>query len=143
MLLPIILGAVLGALFVLLAHRRKRRGEIRLLAVGLIVAALIYIGLALGIGADRRWFALESAGLAVFGVLAWLGLRTSLWWLALGWVAHVGWDVGLHLDRAQTFVPAWYPLMCVGFDLVVGGFLLGPASEGWRSREVARTASPP
>ena len=137
MLLPIIFGAVLGAVFVLVARRRKRSGEIRLLAVGLVVAALIYIVLALGAGADRRWFALETAGLGVFGVLAWLGLRTSLWWLALGWVAHVGWDVGLHLDQAQTFVPTWYPLLCVGFDLVVAGFLLGPASAVRRSRTEA------
>jgi hypothetical protein len=42
-------------------------------------------------------------------------------------VAHVGWDVGPHLDRVQEIVPAWYPLLCVGFDLVAAGFLLGPA----------------
>lgn len=128
MLLPITFGAVLGGLFVLLARRRKRHGEIRLLALGLVVAALIYIVLALAAGADRGWLALETAGVGLFGLLAWLGLRTSLWWLALGWAAHVGWDVGLHLDQMQTFVPAWYPLLCVGFDLVVAGFLLGQVS---------------
>lgn len=128
----------LGALFVLLAQRRKRSGEIRLLALGLVAAALIYIGLALSAGADHRWLTLGTAGLAVFGMLAWLGVRTSLWWLALGWVAHVGWHVGFHLDRTQTFVPTWYPLLCVGFDLVVAGFLLGAASTGRPSRtEVA------
>ncbi len=128
MLLPIVFGAALGGLFVLLAHRRTHGGEIRLLALGLVVAALVYVVLALAAGVDRRWLTLEAAGLGVFGILAWLGLRASLWWLALGWVAHVGWDVGLHLDRAQAFVPAWYPLWCVGFDLVVAGYLLGPAT---------------
>ena len=82
MLLPIIFGAVLGAPFVLVARRRQGHGEIRLLAVGLVVAALIYIVLALAAGADRDWLALETAGVGLFGVLAWLGLRTSLWWLA-------------------------------------------------------------
>jgi hypothetical protein len=134
MLLPIIFGAVLGGLFVLVAHRRQRQGEIRLLALGLVVAALIYIVLALAAGAGRGWVALETTGVALFGVLAWLGLRTSLWWLALGWAAHVGWDVGLHLDQAQTFVPAWYPLLCVGFDLVVSGLLLGQVSAQGLSR---------
>jgi hypothetical protein len=134
MLTPIVLGAVLGGLLVLVAHRFKRAGEIQLLALGLVVAAFIYVVLALAAGADRRWLALESAGLAVFGALAWLGLRVSPWWLALGWVAHVGWDVGLHLDRTQAFVTAWYPLLCVGFDLVVAGFLLGRASAGQPSR---------
>ncbi len=128
MLLPIVLGAVLGALFVLLARQRKRRGELHLLALGLVVAALIYVALALAGGADSRWLALEAAGLALFAVLAWLGLRASLWWLAVGWLGHVAWDVGLHLDQYQVFVPPWYPLLCVGFDLVVAGFLLGPAA---------------
>ena len=137
MLLPIIFGAVLGALFVLVARRRKRHGEIRLLALGLVVAALIYIVLALAAGADGRWLSLEAVGLGMFGVLAWLGLRASLWWLTLGWVAHVGWDVGLHLDRAQAFVPVWYPLLCVGFDLVVAGYLLGLATAGPLSRTEA------
>jgi hypothetical protein len=137
MLLPIVLGAVLGGLFALVARRRKRGGEVPLLALGLVVAALIYIVLALAAGADRRWLTLEVAGLGVFGGLAWLGLRTSLWWLALGWAAHVGWDVGLHLDRPSALVPAWYPLLCVGFDLVVAGFVLGMAAAERPSRPEA------
>jgi hypothetical protein len=129
MLLPILFGAVLGGLFALVARRLTPTGQARLLALGLVVAALIYVALALA-GADRRWLALEAVGLGVFGVLAWFGMRASLWWLALGWLAHVGWDVGLHLDRSQAFVAAWYPLLCVGFDLVVAGFLLGTAAAG-------------
>lgn len=124
MLFPILLGAVLGALFAHLA-RSRRSGETRVLAVGLAAAALIYVGLALP-GADPRWLLLETAGLAVFGALAWLG-RSSALWLATGWVAHVAWDVGLHLDRPQSVVGAWYPLLCVGFDLIVAGHLLRAA----------------
>lgn len=126
MLFPVLAGAVLGALFALLADSRTRPGEVRLLALGLVVAALVYVAFALS-RADGRWLALEAIGLALFAGLAWLGLRVSLWWLALGWVVHVGWDVGLHLDRTQPLVGPWYPLACVGFDLVVAGFLLSMA----------------
>jgi hypothetical protein len=132
MLLPILGGAVLGALFAIFARARKA-GEVRVLALGLVVAALIYVGLALA-GRGRESLMIEVAGLALFGSLAWLGLRASRWWLALGWAAHVGWDVGLHLDRAQAVVAPWYPLLCVGFDLVVAGFLLSAALEPARSR---------
>lgn len=125
MLLPIVVGAILGALFAIFARARKA-AEVRVLALGLVVAALIYVGLALA-GRGREWLGIEMAGVALFGLLAWLGLRGSPWWLAVGWVAHVGWDVGLHLDRAQAVVGAWYPLLCVGFDLVVAGFVLSAA----------------
>jgi hypothetical protein len=125
-LIPILAGALLGGLFALLAGRRGGAGGVRLFALGLVITALIYVVLALP-GADRRWLAIEAAGAAVFAGLAWLGARTSLWWLAVGWVAHVAWDVGLHLDRAQPVVGEWYPLLCVGFELVVAGFLLNLA----------------
>jgi hypothetical protein len=136
MLFPVIAGAVLGGLFALFAHSRRSPGEVRLLAVGLMVAALIYVAFALA-GAHGRWLALEAVGLALFSGVAWLGLRVSLWWLALGWVAHVGWDVGLHLDRTQPVVGAWYPLACVGFDLVVAGYLLSLARAPRASRAQA------
>jgi len=121
MLLPILGGAALGALFAVLAAKRGGAGERRLLALGLVVAALIYVGLALS--ADSRWLAVEAIGVVMFGGLAWLGRRAE-GWLALGWAAHVAWDVGLHLDRAQPVVGDWYPLACVGFDLVIAGFVL-------------------
>jgi hypothetical protein len=129
MLPPILIGAVLGALLAIFVRTRKG-AEVGVLTLGLVVTALIYVGLALA-GDYRQWVLTELLGVALFGSLAWLGLRVSLWWLALGWLGHVGWDVGLHLDRAQPIVGAWYPLFCVGFDLVVAGFLvsaaLGPA----------------
>ena len=136
MLFSVLAGAVLGALFVLLADSRTSLGEVRLLALGLVVAALLYVGFALA-RADGRWLALEVIGLALFAGLGWLGLRVSLWWLALGWVVHVGWDVGLHLDRTQPVVGPWYPLACIGFDLVVAGFLLSLARTARSSRAQA------
>lgn len=143
MLIPILAGAVLGGLFALVARGRGGAGEARLIAVGLVVAAAIYVALALA-GADGRWLAIETAGLVVFAGLAWLGLRASLWWLSLGWMAHVGWDIGLHLDRAQAVVGAWYPLACVGFDLVVAGFLLSATAAGVpRGLEPGRDTSAP
>ena len=45
--------------------------------------------------------------------------------LALGWAAHVIWDVGMHLHGAGAeFTPAWYPAVCIGFDLVVAAAIV-------------------
>jgi hypothetical protein len=136
MLRPILLGAVLGGLFVLGTRAWKRSAERRVLALGLLVAALIYIGLAVVFRSGSEMLILEASGVVIFGGLAWLGLRSSLWWLAAGWLAHVAWDVGLHFDQRQAFVPAWYPLICVGFDLMVAGYLLGSLSSTRSTREV-------
>jgi hypothetical protein len=125
MLEPILAGALLGALFATAARRLGGDGELRVFALGLAVAALIYVGLALP-GAAGRWLVVETAGVAIFGGIAWLGLRRP-GWLALGWTAHVVWDVALHLERAQPVVGAWYPLACIGFDLIVAGYLLNAA----------------
>jgi quercetin dioxygenase-like cupin family protein len=119
---PVLVGALLGGLFVRIARRRGGEAELRFLAVGLLAAAVIYIAFAAA-RADGRWVALESAGLLLYGPLAWLGRRRP-GLLALGWAAHVGWDVALHLDTAQPVVGSWYPLGCIGFDLIVAGYLL-------------------
>jgi hypothetical protein len=37
----------------------------------------------------------------------------------------------------RRLLPTWYPLLCVGFDLVVAGFLLGPALARRSSRPEA------
>jgi hypothetical protein len=132
---PVLLGAVLGGSFAFAASFRGATVRLRLLAFGLLVAALIYPVWVLASRATD-WLLLESAGVVLFGAIAWLGVRNSLW-LVLGWAAHVGWDAGLHLDR-QSVIPFWYPLLCVGFDLVVAGFLLGQSVGRERKTESSR-----
>jgi hypothetical protein len=123
---PILTGAVLGGVFAALAARRTPAGELRLLALGLVAAAVVYLALALADG-NARWLALEAVGVAGFALVAWLGVRVSPWLLVLGWTAHVFWDAALHVEQPQSLVDAWYPLGCVGFDLIVAGALLRPA----------------
>jgi hypothetical protein len=125
MLEPILVGAILGTLFAVAARRWGGDGEVRVFGLGLIVAALIYFGLALPT-ADGRWLALEGAGVAIYGGIAWFGLRRPAA-LAIGWMAHVVWDIALHLSGPQPVVGSWYPLGCIGFDLIVAGFLLAGA----------------
>ena len=124
-LFELAVGFVLGALLVLSARRGGPARETPVFALGLIVAALIYIGFALANGAPVRSLLLESLGVLPFGLLAWLGSRRSQLWLALGWAAHVAWDLGLNAGaRAPAFVPSWYPVVCTSFDLLVAGYVV-------------------
>jgi hypothetical protein len=120
MILQIALGLVFGVLLVLGARSRGPRGASVVLAIGLVLTALLYVLFALLGGADARWLTLEILGVLPFGAFAWLGVRSSPTWLALGWAAHVAWDAGLHLGvSAPTFVPTFFPTFCIGFDLTV------------------------
>jgi hypothetical protein len=118
----LLLGIVLGTAF--LAFARAQPGaESRVLPIGLVVAAAIYVLFAL-YGAEPAWIAIEVGGVVLYGSLAWLGLRHSLLWLSAGWALHPVWDVGLHLiGGGAVFSPEWYALICVTFDLLVAAYI--------------------
>jgi len=116
------LGVICCGVLIFLARRQSPKHELRLYAVSLIIAALIYVGFTAR-GAAAAWLVLELAGLIVFTLLAWLGLKMSALILALAWAAHAAWDVFLHKLLDVAFVPDWYPLVCVGFDLLLAGYI--------------------
>jgi hypothetical protein len=125
------IGAVLALLFVAPWHRREGRTQRRVYAAALLVTALIYVGFAVLGGATPGWWLVEVGGVLLYGALAWWSLERWPVLLPIGWAAHVLWDVLLH-GMATPFVPAWYPALCVGFDLVVAVYLLGRMRTGWR-----------
>jgi len=115
--IEIVVGLFLGVGFVVLSRKYAPS-----FAVGLVVTALIYVGLAIFNGA-RTWIPIELAGVAIFAVFAWLGLKKSGWFLAAGWALHPLWDAGLHVYSTQ-FVPRWYIGGCIGFDLLVAAYIV-------------------
>ena len=124
-MLGLILGIVLSLALIYLARTYPAKGERRVYAVGLVVAAFIYVVFGIVGGASVRWLTIESIGVLIYGVAAWVGLRGWPSLLALGWIAHVAWDVLLHVSGAGAeYTPPWYPWLCVSFDLVVAGATL-------------------
>ena len=114
--LAVIAGAVLALPYIAYARRTRRPRTVY--GVGLIVAAAVYIVFAASAG-DLRAAALETGGLALFGLIAVIGMRRSLPLLAFGWGAHVLWDLLLHPVKFSGYAPWWYALVCLGFDVVV------------------------
>ncbi|HKO45857.1 MAG TPA: DUF6010 family protein [Pyrinomonadaceae bacterium] len=118
--LALLLGIVLSLALVGLARRYPPVTERRVYAVGLVIAALLYVFFAMAGGANPKWLAFEALGVFLYLVVAWAGLRGRPWLLALGWAAHVAWDVLFHLSGGGAeYTPPWYPWTCVSFDLVV------------------------
>jgi lysylphosphatidylglycerol synthetase-like protein (DUF2156 family) len=117
-LIEVLLGAVVAGAAILLGLRCDRQRLIRLWAAGLIIAALIYVAF-LFRHASMSWVFIECAGLVLFSVVSVAAIKRAPWLLAAGWLAHAGWDIGLH-SQPNNFVPGWYPPACAGFDLVIG-----------------------
>jgi hypothetical protein len=131
-------GAVAALSLVYAVRRRPADARRRVYAAGLIVAALVYVGFAAAGHAPAAWLGYELLGVAVFGAVAWAGTRDARV-LAAGWALHTVWDLVPHLGRrpGATYTPQWYPWLCVSFDLLVAGAVLG-----W-PRWPARLAAPP
>ena len=126
-----LLGAVLALALVGLALMYRPGGEMRVYAVGLAMAALVYVVFGAAGGASARWLSLELLGVLLYGAAAWGGLRGRRWLLAAGWAAHIAWDVLLHLSGGGSeYTPHWYPWLCVSFDLVMAGAVLASGRRG-------------
>lgn len=117
------IGIVAALVFIMIARLGGANWEKKAFAFGLFIAALIYMGFAVFAGASSMWRATELMGLGLFTLVAVLGLRVSAWFLAAGWLAHGLWDALLHLTQHASFVPDWYPVVCLSFDLIVAAYI--------------------
>ncbi|MEM8485342.1 MAG: DUF6010 family protein [Bacteroidota bacterium] len=120
----LLLGVVAGGIFLLYARAQGDLKERLVLASGLIVAAVIYIGFGLVLG-DVYWVGIEAAGVVFYTLFVIFAYRFHFWWLAIGWLLHVAWDVSLHLlGPGAHIAPAWYAVACIGFDVLMAGYIL-------------------
>jgi hypothetical protein len=121
----LLLGLVGAAVFLTIS-RVVSQTESQTLAVGLVIAALIYVGFAVVGNASVTWVVVEAFGVGIYSIIAILGLRYSNWWLMLGWLVHPIWDVWIHFfAQGADFTPAWYALGCMSFDLLVAAYIGG------------------
>ena len=118
----LIAGVLLGGVFVLLIRRLGAKGEIAFLALGLVVAAGLYVAFA-GARDGMEKMPLEFAGLLLFGATAAAGARFWPPLIGIGWLAHGAWDILLHWPPPR-YVPQLYPVFCVSFDLVVAVYVM-------------------
>jgi hypothetical protein len=124
--LVVLLGALIAVPYAIYAGR-SRNPRIPF-AIGLVVAALIYVVFA-GAGGASNSLWLEFGGVALFGAIAIVGV---LWFpvaLAVGWALHIAWDLLLHPIHISGYAPWWYPVLCIGFDLFVAGFIVATVLE--------------
>jgi hypothetical protein len=121
----VILG-ILGAIGLVLLGRSLRPGrEMLIYGIGLCITAIAYVLFGLHRGAPASHLGLELIGAVLYGSAAVLGTRRWPTLLAVGWTAHVAWDLFFHYASGPSFAPVWYPWFCVGFDVFLGGYIAG------------------
>lgn len=122
-ILWLLLGLGLALAYIVLARLLWPRQQMTVFAIGLVVAAVIYLWFAIDSGSNG-WIPLEALGIGLYGALAWLGITRSYNWLALGWLLHPIWDIALHfLGPGAHIVADWYAIACVSFDVAMAGYI--------------------
>jgi hypothetical protein len=89
--------------------------------VALFIAAAIYILFAI-YEFHPLWLGIEVVGVLLFALFIWMAYLHSFWFLVMGWLLHVLWDVGFRPVEVAPYVPSWYAWACVGFDVVIAGY---------------------
>ncbi|GAB4199498.1 MAG: hypothetical protein Tsb002_35110 [Wenzhouxiangellaceae bacterium] len=117
-------GVAVALLLTLWIRRQPLARQFDIAALGLIIAALIYLAFGLISPHDSQWLG-EFAGFMLFSVIAAAGWRWRPAIIAYGWLTHAAWDTALHLSGPGWYAPPGYAMLCVGFDLVIGAYLLG------------------
>jgi hypothetical protein len=117
-------GVVFGGATLLIPMLLPADDALGFLAILLGEIGAVYLGFVLMDGRSRE-FRIEYAGIVVFTAMAAaaLAMRAPAL-LAAGYFAHGLWDI-VHGPRGiHTHTPRWYAPLCVGFDAVVGAYLL-------------------
>jgi hypothetical protein len=107
----VLAGALLAAVIVALV--RGRAAEVGLWRVGLVVAALVYPAAAAAGGGPTEAVRELAAALPWIAV-AIASRRFGLLVLATGWALHGVWDM---IPVMRSWMPDFYPPLCLGFDL--------------------------
>ena len=117
----IAIGSVGSVASILLARRLD--AERLIFGWALVLAAFWYIGFGLINGQTISALLPQFAAGAVFLTLAVLGLRGSVVLIGIGWILHIFWDF-LGPFFGEVRAPWWTAPACLGFDVVVGTYLI-------------------
>jgi hypothetical protein len=117
------IGLLAGIAYIYFANYRPAKTK-SIFAVGLIIAACIYIAFALRANNVATWLVIEFFGICIYGTMGFAGYRGSVWWLVAGWGLHPAWDLLLHyFGPGASVAPPWYALACVSFDFLLAGYI--------------------
>ena len=120
--MPYLVAVVLGV-FVAAFGRLTRFDRDRAFYPTALVVIAWYYMLFAAIGGSRAALLAESVQLVIFTVVAVIGFRTNLWWVAIGIAGHGVFDAIHGYLVSNPGMPPWWPPFCMTIDLLLGAIL--------------------
>ena len=119
---PVLIGVALAPVIVLLGRLSGLDRDRAMYPITLIVIAAYYVLFATMGGAQA--LAGELIAATVFTVVAIVGFRTSLWWVAAGITGHGVFDWVVHPRLIENpGMPVFWPGFCGSIDVALGALL--------------------
>lgn len=120
MTLALITGVSLGLVSILFGRLLKQLDET--IFYGLLLGAIgaLYIGFT---WTDTTSFIINCIQCFLFGALAQLGIRKSMYFLAAGFILHGAFDLVYSLLPVPDLRPPHYDVFCLSIDWVIGVYL--------------------
>lgn len=130
-LLEFITGITLAGLTIFLVQALPATIHRKIYAITLIIAAFIYVFF-YSFSQNTTWIFTEAIGGIIFSLISFIGLKFSPWFLVIGWLTHPLWDLLIDNHKLTPFVPHWYPIVCIGYDIAIALYI---ASKCIRTEE--------
>jgi hypothetical protein len=116
---PLIIGVLLALLVSLLAWAAGFDRDRAFYPTVLCVVASYYVLFAV-LGGSLPVLVAELVTMAVFVLVAFLGFRSNLWWVAAALAAHGGFDFVHGYVVQNAGMPVWWPAFCGAYDVAAG-----------------------
>lgn len=120
-MIPLIIGISSGLLLIVTFILLKNFDKPLIYGLNLAVIGFLYIGFT---WSDLSSLIITCVQGLLFFLLAYYGVRKSIFILAIGFLLHGGWDLVYPFFDMPGLIPPGYDLFCSSLDFTVGIYLL-------------------
>ncbi|HEV7502378.1 MAG TPA: hypothetical protein VGQ33_20320 [Vicinamibacteria bacterium] len=120
--MPLVIGVLLALGVSLLAWAAGFDRDRSFYPTVLCVVASYYVLFAV-MGGSIQVLVAELVTMTVFALVAFLGFKSSLWWVAAALAGHGGFDFVHGFVVQNPGMPTWWPPFCAGYDVAAGAIL--------------------
>ena len=117
----LVIGISSGIFLIILFEILKRYDKQVVYGLVLTGIGFLYIGFA---WTDLESLIINSTQALVFLLLAYYGIKRSIYILSIGYFMHGTWDIAYDLWGKPDLIPPHYDLFCLSIDFTIGIYLL-------------------